>query len=121
MSCPVCHEELDQNEASLICNHVGHHKCITEWVNKYECCPECAVHIDKADWVLPEPESQSLLGSGLIGIGTPQTFHISTTGDALYGAYFKVEYKRYSPFSLAPIPKERPLKNSYFKSQARRR
>jgi len=42
--CSICLEELDennQNNETLICNHVFHEKCITEWFKYSNSCPNC--------------------------------------------------------------------------------
>ena len=44
-TCPICLEELTDNEMTTSCGHMFHQKCIDEWENHSTTCPVCRTHI----------------------------------------------------------------------------
>lgn len=39
--CPICYEEIHNNEVKLKCNHSYHEHCINCWLIKNDTCPYC--------------------------------------------------------------------------------
>jgi hypothetical protein len=40
-TCSICVDEIEEFERVLSCNHVFHHACIEEWLQKKQECPLC--------------------------------------------------------------------------------
>jgi len=45
-NCSICFEKLSEDIIGITsCNHIYHHKCISEWVNNSKSCPLCRTSI----------------------------------------------------------------------------
>ncbi|XP_022903566.2 putative leucine-rich repeat-containing protein DDB_G0290503 [Onthophagus taurus] len=44
-ACPICLDQIEQNEMPLSCGHLFHNNCIMEWLRNNGSCPICRVTI----------------------------------------------------------------------------
>lgn len=53
-TCPICIEDILEDECITKCNHKFHNKCIDKWLENKISCPMCRAQLKEPDKIDPE-------------------------------------------------------------------